>query len=165
MMYRPFWTRAFISAAAFTVLFAQENAKKVAPSAHVLNANVDQKHRVTIQIEVSAGTTALVMPACEPLPEGSESPCWIEVQAAAAQGWHVVQPKYAKQGMEPMERWTARTILPGGSHDFTYRFIRDEWEVSRGQRIRIVVGAWRDERSMRKEENGFRLKTQAFACP
>lgn len=147
-----------------TILFAQESAKQVEPHAHMLSVSADQTHSVTIQIGVSSGTKSIVAPICEQ-PDGTMAPCWITVQAATEHGWHTIRPRYSKLGMVAVEHWTAHTILPGESQDFLYRFIRNEWDVSQGQRIRVVVSVWWDEQSMRKVVNRFELKTQVFACP
>jgi hypothetical protein len=77
----------------------------------------------------------------------------------------MMQPKYAKAGMEPLDKWSPRSLSPGSSRDFSYRFVRDEWKVRQGQRVRVVILAWKDEQSLKSPDKGIKLKTKPFACP
>jgi hypothetical protein len=147
------------------VLLAQEKPKTTGPIVRLLSASVDQNHSVTLHIQVSSPTKPLVVPACDRLPDGAESPCWIEIQTETPQGWQMMQPKYAKAGMEPLDKWSPRSLSPGSSRDFSYRFVRDEWKVRQGQRVRVVILAWKDEQSLKSPDKGIKLKTKPFACP
>lgn len=134
-------------------------------SIQLLNATVDQRQSVQIQVRVSSANQPIIVPVCSRRPDETESPCMIEVQAKTVHGWRLVQPKHARLGMVSPDLWNPHLLQARTSHDLSYSFLRYQWQVTRGERVRVVVWVWKDEQSMRAMRNTIKLKTQPFSCP
>jgi hypothetical protein len=145
--------------------FAADPKSPGGASIQLLSATADQRQRVLIQVRVSSANQPIIVPVCDRLPDGTESPCMIEVQAKTVHGWRLVQPKRAKLGMVSPDLWNPHLLQARTSHDFSYGILRHQWKVTRGERVRVVVWVWKDEQAMRSMRNTIKLKTRPFACP
>jgi hypothetical protein len=68
-------------------------------------------------------------------------------------------------GSVPVNLRKVQVIPAGKNHDFSFSFRKEEFEVERGQQLRIVVAAWPDVQSMKTDEPPTRLASSSFECP
>jgi hypothetical protein len=137
------------------------------PDAQVTDARASQS--VGIQITISSGENELLVPYCGDGEGDIESLCnlTIQIQVEGPNGWTRIKPKYPNVvlGGVPPEKWRSQLIPGGQSHAFAFAFSKDDFVVQRGQRLRVIVDAWRDEQSMRAQKQAIQLTSGSFKCP
>ncbi len=137
------------------------------PNAEVTGARASQS--VGIQITIFSGENALLVPYCSEGEGDIESLCnlAIQIQIESPNGWTRIKPRYPNivLGGVAADKWKSQLIPAGQSHVFDFGFTKDDFAVQHGQRLRVIVKAWRDEQSMRAQQPPIQLTTAPFECP
>jgi len=137
------------------------------PDAEVTDARASQS--VGIQITIFSGENELLIPYCGDGEGDIESLCdlAIQIQVEAPNGWTRIRPRYPNVvlGGVPPGKWRSQLIPAGQRHAFAFGFSKDDFVVQRGQRLRVIVDGWRDERSMRDQKQAIQLTSGSFKCP
>jgi len=141
-----------------------QNASK--PSVQM--TRVGLAHLVSVQVTVFSPLKDLLVPYCTEDASKTEYLCllpsFLEIQTS--QGWRKMELRHGGVlGSVPADQRKAQLIPAGKSRDFSFEFRTEEFEVEHGQRLRVVVAAWPDERSMRADEPPILLTSQPFQCP
>jgi hypothetical protein len=149
---------------ATTLVLSGQNASE--PS--VRTKSVEVTHLVSVEITVLSPEKDLVVPYCGDGGGRTESlcilPAYLEVHTN--QGWRHVNLRHGGVlGGVPLNLRKVQLIPAGKNHDFSFSFRKEEFEVERGQQLRVVVAAWPDEQSMRTDEQPIHLASSSFECP
>lgn len=144
-------------------LWGRDASKPSASITHILIQSV------SITIRVSATDKRLVVPHCGEGNGGTQSLCYkpTNLQVESPQGWQPVRLR-----LRPNDR-VLGSLLPreiqsipaGESHEFSLTFSKVDFAVESGQRLRYIVDAWPDEKSMRAGGAPIHLATPPFECP
>ena len=140
---------------------------QIAPKSSVQVTRVELAHLISVEITVSSHEKDLLVPYCGG-DDKSEYlcvlPAYLEVQTS--QGWRQMKLRHGGVlGGVPLDRRKVQLIPAGKSHNFSFSFRTEDFEVEHGQRLRAVVTAWPDEQSMRTDEQSVQLRSSPFECP
>src|SRR5260370_10634435 len=141
-----------------------QNASK--PS--VKTKSVELTHLVSVEITLFSPEHDLFVPYCGDGGGRAEflciRPAYLEVQTS--RGWLPVKLRHsdAALGGVPLAQRRVRLIPARQKHDFSFAFPKEEFEVERGQRLRVVMSAWPDEQSMEDDKQASQFVSSAFAC-
>lgn len=127
-----------------------------------------ENQSVRIHYRVSAGGKLIFVPVCQQPTNEIAFPCMVRIEVHTSQGWVPVQIKRkykAKLGFLPAEYWKPQVVLPGQSASFTYSFLMKLFAIKQGERLRLAVDVWMDEKTMKTGENGIHVVSRSFACP
>ena len=136
--------------------------------ASVRMTSVELAHLVSVRVTVFAREKDLLVSYCREELDKSEHLCilpsYLEVQTA--KGWRRMNLVHGGVlGSLVLDLRKVQLIPAGKSHDFAVQFQMEDFEIEHGQRFRVVVAAWPDERSMRANEPPIRLTSQSYKCP
>lgn len=138
------------------------------PSTPHVEVDARAYQSVRIQITVFSGQSELLVPHCTER-KGDEFLCdlAIQIQVESPNGWTRIKPRYPNVvlGGVAADKWKSQPIPAGQSHVFYFWFSKDDFAVQHGQRLRVIVKAWRDEQSMRAQQPPIQLTTAPFECP
>ena|SRR3990172_5162154 len=145
--------------------FSQNGSR---PSAKVTQV---QAALFSFTIRVSAPEKDLVVPYCSKGDDGTLKLCYMpdNFQVETPQGWQPVKLRFHPEarvlGRLAQDLWKVQPVTAGRSHEFSLAISKVEFAVERGQRVRYIVDAWPDEKSMRNGGQPIRLVTPPFKCP
>jgi len=145
-------------------------AGQAVPSASIRSVESVDSVRVTVGIAAATGST-IVVPTCGADEKPPDELCGLaaRLEVRSEGGWRAVgfRPGVgAVLGGLPMERWKVRVVPDGATTTFTFWFATHAGlDLRRGDRLRIAVDTWPDERSMRAGASPTQVRTPEFRCP
>ena len=141
-----------------------QNASR--PSVQI--TRVELSHLVSVRVTVFSPEKDLWVYCCGEDADKTEHLCVLPayLEARTNEGWRRMELKHSGVlGGVPVDRRNVQLIPAGKNHDFSFGFRTDDFDVKRGQSLRVVVTAWPDEQSMRNDEPPIRLASLPFKCP
>jgi hypothetical protein len=145
---------------------AQEEAGT--SSAQVRIRSVRAIPQVYVALQLSASDQQLFVPYCGES-EGTKFLCTVaaHLEIASQHGWRAAKhnTESGVLGGVSLENAVGITFERGKEGVFTFQFSPSFFEVRSGQRLRIIIDAWPDEQSMKRDHAVLHLVSPPFVCP
>jgi hypothetical protein len=121
---------------------------------------------VEVSLNLQTMQEPLFVPYCEKRGDGEESLCTARLEVETPDGWHSARLKPGLAGtLGGVIANKRRLISPGHGADFTFSFSMDVFDITQGQRLRVVVEAWPADQSMSSRGQSIQLASTPFGCP
>jgi hypothetical protein len=136
--------------------------------------NVSDAHAITevnVVMTLQTLNQQVVIPYCDDVMGTIKSLCTLDggahLEVLTNQGWRVVKQRktLGVVGGLPWDAVRSATIPANSNVDLRYKFSRRYFEVEPGQKLRLVIDTWSDEKSMKNREKGIELTSPSFTCP
>ena len=124
---------------------------------------------IVVVIQLHSIERQLFVPVCGEDEMGTPILCGgsarLEIHTAAGWSPAKLRTDYGVLGAPPPARLGGRLLEPNGDARFLFLFSRADFDVKTGQRVRIVLDTWSDERSMKAGVTAVPLPSPPFRCP
>ena len=132
--------------------------------------NVEANEMVSVEFDVRAADTVVVIPHCGQDGETGHALCsgvaYLEVLTGKT--WARAKPRKglsAVLGASSKDEFKPVTIAPGRSEHFIFTFSPEFFGIPKGERLRIKVGAWTSEQAMHEHDADTTFSSPVFSCP
>lgn len=132
--------------------------------------NVEANEMVSLEFDVRAADTVVVIPHCGQDGETGHALCsgvaYLEVLTGKT--WARAKPRkglLAVLGVSSKDEFKPVTIAPGRSEHFVFMFSPEFFGIPKGEHLRIKVGAWMSEDAMREHDADTTFVSPVFSCP
>ena len=132
--------------------------------------NVEANEMVSVEFDVRAADTVVVIPHCGQDGETGHALCsgvaYLEVLTGKT--WARAKPRKglsAVLGASSKDEFKPVTIAPGRSEHFIFTFSPEFFGIPKGERLRIKVGAWMSEDAMREHDADTTFVSPVFSGP
>ena len=119
---------------------------------------------VTIAVTVRSAGTSLVIPNCSESAD-QKSFCDASLRRANGKAVRVRKGLMATLGMEDPSTWRPIRLPPDSESEFEYSIDMGLLDARPGQLVRLAIGIWRDEDSMRDSRQAITVLTPVFRIP
>lgn len=137
---------------------------------HTASVSVSAGRTVSLDVTVFDVKGRLFVPYCGTVEGGTPILCTgaVRLEVSDRDNWRPARLMWRGDGIlggVPPDRWKSRRINPKEIGNFIYRFREGLFAVKPGQRVRLVVYAWADERELRKGTQPILLEGEPFSLP
>jgi len=163
----------FINVIAVSLLILVQTLKAQSGSKQPTQLDIRGVHavpQVYVTLQLRTFDQQVFVPYCGQLESGEKILCTVatHLEVETHNGWHPakLRTRYGVLGGVSLEGAKGALIPPHTDTSFAFQFSRRFFEVDPGQRLRLVVETWGDERSMRAGDRSLRqLVSPSFRCP
>jgi hypothetical protein len=122
---------------------------------------------VSVDLWVYSGEGPLFVPYCGKEESGREDLCTLgaHLEKKTPEGWRRAELRNGTLSGKDLLHAAVDSIPPRDKRPFTFMFSTDAFGIPPGARLRVVVDAWPNEKSLRVGPPPIQVTSPEFVCP